>query len=185
MQVKKLQHRIGVTAALLLAGCMSANAQTEEGWKLRPEFTVRENVQIYDTGIVGTAGLRLNEKWTVGILAGKDNMYIDAAPGDIYSVETCAYQRFYIHLGKRDIISLYSDIAVGADWIYDVTGKYHYDGTTGEPIGGERISENPGDVKFVAMWQPGIKLRIVKNIHVFVGPMISTKSLGLHLGLGF
>lgn len=196
--MKKLQQRIVIAAALLLAGGLCADAQTGDGWKLKPEFTIRKNIQIYDEGTIATAGLRLNEKWTVGILAGMDEMYIDAAPGHIRSVETCAYQRFYIHLGKWDVISLYSDIAVGADWIYDVTGKYqnyYYDDKPGETFTGEIISENPGDVKFLAMWQPGIKIRIVKNIHIFAGPMVSAtvdpgygpaiKSLGLHLGLGF
>ncbi|MDO5442764.1 MAG: hypothetical protein Q4G10_03760 [Bacteroidia bacterium] len=185
MMVKRFLLKIWAVALLCVAGGICANAQTESGLKMKPEFTLRESAQIYAMGTEVTGGVRLNDEWTVGLMAGRGEVYVDAAPGHIYSVETCAYQRFYIHLGKRDIISLYSDIAVGADWVYDVTGKYHYDGQTGEPVGGELIDTDPGDVRFLAMWQPGIKLRFYKNIHIFTGPMISTKSLGLHLGVGF
>ena len=185
MIMKNLILRTGIAAVICFSGCICTNAQTESEWKLKPEFTLRESAQIYTMGTEVTGGVRLNNNWTVGLMAGRGEVYVDAAPGHIYSVETCAYQRFYIHLGKRDIISLYSDIAVGADWVYYMTGKYHYDGLTGEPIGEELIHDNPGDVKFLAMWQPGIKIRLYKNIHIFTGPMISTKSMGLHLGIGF
>lgn len=43
-----------------------------------------------------------------------------------------------------------------------------------------------GQIDFVAAWQPGIRIRFWNNIHLFLGPSISTYSwLGLHLGVGF
>lgn len=78
---------------------------------------------------------------------------------------------------------MYSDLALGASWVYKVDGKYWYDDRTGEIIQ-EMISANPGDVHFMATWEPGIRLRFYKNIHLFLGPTISTDCLGLHIGLG-
>ena len=43
---------------------------------------------------------------------------------------------------------------------------------------------NPGDIEFALSWQPGIRIRFYRNIHVFLGPTLGD-SIGLHLGLGF
>ena len=41
------------------------------------------------------------------------------------------------------------------------------------------------DVLFVGGWQPGIRVRCYKNLHIFLGPTLATDCLGLHLGIGF
>ena len=59
-----------------------------------------------------------------------------------------------------------------------------YDGyPSGEKI--EVIDESAGDVKFICGWQPGIRVRFYRNIHLFLGPTLATDCLGLHLGVGF
>ena len=109
--------------------------------------------------------------------------YIDAAPGNIYSVSAGLYLRRYFRLEKSEAAALYSDFAIGAGYIYKVDGKYWYNAQTGEKI--QQIEETPGDVEFAATWQPGIRFRFWKNIHLFLGPTISTNTIGLHLGVGF
>ena len=78
---------------------------------------------------------------------------------------------------------VHSDLYAGAAWIYKVEGKYHMNMQTGEKW--EVLDENPGDMWYVAGWQPGIRVRCYKNLHLFLGPTIATDCLGLHLGIGF
>lgn len=47
------------------------------------------------------------------------------------------------------------------------------------------IEDSPGDIIFAATWQPGIRFRFWRNVHLFLGPTISTNTIGLHLGVGF
>lgn len=47
------------------------------------------------------------------------------------------------------------------------------------------IKENVGDMIFIGGWQPGIRVRCYKNLHLFIGPTIDTECLGAHLGIGF
>lgn len=157
------------------------SADGRRSWK--PEITARAKVGIYTGGQNLSIGARVDDKRTLGLMLGNGHLYVDAAPGDVYAIQTSAYMRRYLHLGKRDIIALYSDLALGASWVYKVSGKYWYDDRTGEIIQ-EMISADPGDVHIMATWEPGIRLRFYKNIHLFLGPTISTDCLGLHIGLG-
>ena len=87
------------------------------------------------------------------------------------------------HFGRRKIFAFYSDLYAGAAWIYGIDGKYHSNLETGEQR--EVINGDVGDVLFVGGWQPGIRVRFYKNLHLFLGPTIATDCLGLHLGIGF
>ena len=46
-------------------------------------------------------------------------------------------------------------------------------------------ADEKGDVQFYLSWQPGIRVRCYKNLHIFLGPTLSTHCLGVHLGIGF
>ena len=184
----------------LLIG-LTASAQTmaddmkiwAEGWKYafstegrkawKPEFTARLYAGFVTEGPAITGGVRIDDKRTLGLMVWQGKTYIDAAPADIYSVSAGLYMRRYFHLGKKDIVALYSDFAVGAGYIYKVDGKYRTNTQTGEIT--EQVDESPGDLAFAATWQPGIRLRFWRNVHLFLGPTISTNTLGLHLGVGF
>ena len=120
-----------------------------------------------------TAGARVNDNLTIGIMAGYGSTYVDAAPGTIYSATIGMYMRYYIHLDKKDVTALYSDVIAGARRIYRVAGE------------GPSILVSPGDVYFNLDWQPGLRIRFYKNIHVFLGPTIGRASVGFHIGLGF
>ena len=170
---------ISMVATLMLF----LNAIPAASQKISPEFTARIDLGIYNGSCNFTGGVRLNDVWTVGLLAGRATTYIDAAPGHIYAINTAAYTRGYIHLGAKDIFALYGDLSIGASWVYKVTGKYAYYGDDIEPR--ELIHENPGDVHFLLSFEPGIRIRIYRNIHIFLGPTISSVTRGIHLGIGF
>lgn len=146
-------------------------AFSPEGRKAwRPEFTLRFNYGLFATGAAFTGGVRVDSKRTLGLMVWQSEIWLDYVPAIVKTVSAGLYMRRYFHLGKRDIIALYSDLAVGAKYVYRASENDHY---------------KKDDVLFTAVWQPGIRLRLLWNVHAFVGPMISTESLGLHFGIGF
>jgi len=193
-------RRLILTAAILFSA-LSVSAQTmaddaklwAEGWKYafspegreqwKPEFTARYYAGFVTEGPAITGGVRIDEKRTLGLMAWQGRTYIDAAPGNVYSVSAGLFMRRYFYVGKKDIVAFYSDFAVGAGYVYKVNGKYWTNTETGEKV--ERIEDNPGDIVFAATWQPGIRVRFWKNLHLFLGPTISTNTIGLHFGVGF
>ena len=112
----------------------------------------------------------MDSKRTLGLMVWQSEIWLDDVPAIVKTVSAGLYMRRYFHLGKRDIIALYSDLAVGAKYVYRASENDRY---------------KKDDVLFTAVWQPGIRLRLLWNVHAFVGPMISTESLGLHFGIGF
>lgn len=159
-------------------------AFSEDGRKnWTPEFTIRYASGLRSVGPFVTGGVRIDEKRTFGLMLGQAETFIDAAPGYLYHIDTHFYMRRYFHLGRQRFISLYSDMSVGASWIYKVSGAYWLDPETGEKI--EEMDEKPGDVWFYASWEPGIKIRFYRNLHLFFGPKIATDCFGIHFGVGF
>lgn len=150
-------------------------------WK--PEFTLRYYTGLTTTGPMLTGGVKVDEKRTFALFVGQGDTYLDYAPGDLYFMSAGLNFRRYWHLGKRKIFAFYSDLYAGAGWIYKIGGKYHGNADTGEQW--EVIDDNVGDVLFVGGWQPGIRVRCYKNLHIFLGPTIATDCLGIHLGIGF
>ena len=157
------------------------SAERRQAWK--PEFTARVYAGFVTEGPAITGGVRVDDKRTLGLMVWQGKTYIDAAPGTVYNVSAGLYMRRYFHLGKKDIVALYSDFAVGAGYVYKVNGKYWENTETGEKT--EMIEDSPGDIIFAATWQPGIRFRFWRNVHLFRGPTISTNTVGLHLGVGF
>ena len=193
-------RKVVLVAALLISAVAHLSAQTMadearawgEGWKYafsqegrknwKPEFTARVYAGLSTEGPAITGGMRIDDKRTLGLMIWQGRTYIDAAPGNIYSVSAGLYLRRYFRLEKSEAAALYSDFAIGAGYIYKVDGKYRYT-QTGERI--QQIEEAPGDVELAVTWQPGIRFRFRKNLHLFLGPTLSTHTVGLHLGVGF
>lgn len=190
--MKKIKSIMAIAACLLFASSSlsaqtlkeSFSAEGRENWK--PEFTLRGNVGIYTGGFAVTGGVRIDEKRTLGLMAGKNvNVYtVNHGYTDVNSFSVALYGRRYFYLGERKIFSLYSDLAIGAAVVTDIEGAYWVD-----PVDGnykkDDISVDKGDVQFLVYWQPGMKLRFYKNLHMFLGPTLSTHCLGVHLGIGF
>lgn len=148
---------------------------------LKPEFTARAK-GIFGGGYDFTAGLRLTDNMTVGILGGKAMAYYDAGPGDVNALNMAAYMRRYIHFGNKDILALYGDLSAGISWVYQVNGKYNYNsGMEPELI----VKENEGDILPLFTFEPGIRVRLIRNVHLFLGPTFSTHCKGIHVGFGF
>lgn len=179
--------------ALLLMASTSLSAQSikesfsvegRENWK--PEVTVRGNVGIYAAGFAVTGGVRIDEKRTLGLMVGKTENVYTITPGytDVNGFSAALYGRRYLHLGERKIFSFYSDLALGAAVVTGMEGAYWVD-----PIDGttkmDDIDVERGDVQFYLSWQPGMRVRFYKNIHLFLGPTFSSHCMGVHLGLGF
>ena len=162
----------------------SFSAEGRKNWK--PEFTVRGNVGIYAAGFAVTGGVRIDEKRTLGLMVGKTENVYTITPGytDVNGFSAALYGRRYFHLGERKIFSLYSDLALGAAFVTDLEGAYWVD-----PVDGvtkkEDISVDKGDVQFYLSWQPGVRVRFFDNVHLFLGPTLSSHCLGVHLGIGF
>ena len=193
-KVLSIFFMLSMMALPLKAQTMAEDAKSwAEGWKYafsregrqewKSEFTARVYAGFVTEGPAVTAGVRIDDKRTLGLMVWQGDTYIDAAPGDIFSVSAGLFMRRYFHLGKKDIVALYSDLALGAGYIYKVNGKYWYNAQTGEKV--QQLEENPGDVVFAATWQPGVRFRVWNNLHLFFGPAISTNTIGFHLGVGF
>ena len=162
----------------------SFSAEGRKNWK--SEVTVRGNLGIYAGGFAVTGGVRIDEKRTLGLMAGKNVNVYTITPGytDVNSFSAALYGRRYFHLGERKIFSFYSDLALGAAFVTDLEGAYWVDpvdGTTKK----EDISVDKGDVQFYVSWQPGVRVRFFDNVHLFLGPTLSLHCLGVHLGIGF
>lgn len=140
-----------------------------KNWKT--EHTLRIRAGFFTEGLMFTSGIRVDEKRTLGLFAGLEDVWDDATPANIYSARLGVTFRRYWHLGERKIFSFYSDLYAGAAYIYKVTNQETY--------------EDKGDILFVGGWQPGVRVRCYRNLHIFLGPTLATDCLGLHLGIGF
>ena len=195
--IKPNKYLLSFISCALVALSVDAQSMTDdlrsvvEGYKYafskegrkewRPEFTIRTYGGLVTGGQAVTGGLRINQNLTLGLMAWRGRSYIDAVPAHVYNVSAGVYMRNYLHLGKHDIIALYNDIALGAEYIYKVDGKYWY--RDGEQV--EMVEHSPGDWNFAGTWQPGLRIRFLKSLHLFLGPTLSTNTVGAHLGLGF
>ena len=188
----KRQRVVMALVALILMASSSLSAQSlkesfsaqgRENWE--SEFTVRGNLGIYAGGFAVTGGVRIDEKRTIGLMVGKNvNVYtIQHGYADINSVSAALYGRRYLHLGERKIFSLYSDLALGAAVVTDMVGAYWIDPVNG--TANKEVSVDKGDVQFYLSWQPGMRVRFFDNVHLFLGPTLSSHCLGVHLGFGF
>ena len=188
-----------IELALLIG--LTASAQTmaddmkiwAEGWKYafsaegrkawKPEFSARLYAGFVTEGPAITGGVRIDDKRALGLMVWQGKTHIDAAPADIYSVSGGLYMRRYFHLGQKDIVALYSDFAIGAGYVYKIDGGYMHNTETGETV--RTTDYEKGQVLFAATLQPGVRFRFWRNLHLFLGPTISTNTVGLHLGVGF
>ena len=184
-----IMKSLAIAACLLFASpTLSAQSLKEsfseegrENWK--PEFTLRGNMGIFTAGITATGGVRIDENRTLGLMLGGHEVFYNAEPATVEYISTCLYFRRYFHLGKRQRAAFYSDFSIGAGWIYEVEQSYWIDPTTGTSNKG--IDDKPGDVYPIISWQPGVRVRYFKNVHLFFGPTLATNCMGVHLGLGF
>ncbi|MBQ5887666.1 MAG: hypothetical protein IIW77_00140 [Bacteroidaceae bacterium] len=167
--------------AVFAMAATEAYAQTDGGeiatetsgkkYDLRPEFTARASAQFFNMDYMVSGGVNVNNKNTFGLMLGYKEVYDDATPADIYAITSSLYYRRYFHLGKRKICAFYIDAYAGVGYVYKVDGAADYYKT--------------GDCGFVFGLEPGFRVRLYRNLHLFLGPTISIHNFGLHLGIGF
>ena len=141
-----------------------------------PEFTVRYTAGLGTMGPSITGGVRVDNKRTFGLKVGHGITWIDALPAKNYSIQAAVVWRRYFYLGEKDVVALYSDLSLGVDCIYKVTSN--------NPAASSKLNK-PGDVSLYVAFEPGVRFRLYKNLHIFVGPTISYNVIGGHLGIGF
>lgn len=151
--------------------CSSLFAQ---GNAITPEFTVRGAGTLFSSSASVSGGVRVNEKTTLGLMLGMGSTTINAVPGTYNYNRVCLYARRYHHLGEKQRFSIYNDFVVGGGMISKVTPG----------LEAARPEYSKGRLEPYLAWQPGIRVRIYKNLHFFVGPVIDTDSFGVHVGLG-
>lgn len=154
---------------LLSVPAMAQEKTDEEGKKLSGEFTARYRVGFFTEGPMITGGIRMDEKHTVGIFLGHEELWDDATPANIYSYRAGLVYRW--NNGRRKAVSFYSEIYAGAGYVYKVDGV--------------DTDNSLGDLLFVGGWQPGVRFGVYNNFHIFLGPTFGTDCIGLHLGFGF
>lgn len=148
----------------------------EKKYNLRPEFTARATAQFFHMDYTVSGGVNVNNKNTYGLMLGYKEMYDGAAPADMYAITSSLYYRHYFHLGKRQVCAFYIDANVGACWVY----KTNY-----RP--GDDCLVEAGDCGLILSVEPGFRVRLYKNLHIFLGPTASLGlgNFGLHFGIGF
>ena len=157
-------------------------AFSKEGMKeWKPEFTLRESGGFFTGRWMVTGGVRVDEKRSFALYLGQGNQWIDHAPANVFSIRTGVSFRRYWHLGSRKTFAFYNDLSFGMGWVYKINGGYQE-----TPDGNiYRISDEVGDMLFEGLWQPGVRVRFYKNIHIFFGPLLATDCVGVHWGIGF
>lgn len=152
-------------------------AFSEEGrqnWK--PEFTARAYGGFYEAGVALSAGVRIDNRRTLGILVAKAEMGSASSDTEYFTKIMATYRRYY-HIGKRERFAFYSDMNFGVG----IVNKVEL-GPTAEL---EEYHSKPGDWGPMLEWQPGIRLRLIGNSHISLGPSLSPTHFGLHIGVGF
>ena len=145
------------------------SAEGRKNW--RPEITARVSQGFFYDNKAFTAGIRIDDKRTFGLMLGLDQTHEDAIPAaDSYSYFAGLYMRRYFHTGKRQRFSFYSDIAIGGGRVYKATPG---------------ADEQKGDIVPFCTLQPGVRIRFWKNTQLFLGPYVGLTDFGLHVGIGF
>ena len=150
-------------------------AFSKEGMKeWKPEFTLKRSGGFFTERRMVTGGVRVDEKRSFALYLGQGNKWIDHVPAHVFSIRTGISFRRYWHLGARKTFAFYNDLSAGIGWVNKIDGDIY-----------NRISEKVGDILFEVLWQPGVRVRFYKNIHMFFGPTLATDCIGVHWGIGF
>lgn len=156
-----------------------------KNWK--PEVTARLGLTIYSGFEAGTLGVRVNDRSTFGLMGLRGSVYYDAYPAHTYWAGGALYARRTLPLDRRAIVSISNELTAGVGYFYKVTGDKDFTYTTPDGItyvheGFHRTKE--GDTLPIIGWQPAMKVRIYRNLHIFLGAYISTYGKGAILGIG-
>lgn len=144
----------------------------------RPEFSLRTNVLFLHGSIDLTAGIRTSPNKVFGIGGGWGQAFLIFGPEPQerptgQCMTAYLYHRHYVPLGHRQGIFLYSDLACGGRYLYQLSNWY-VPGVDGPDVA------NTWSWWFA--WQPGITFSLWGKSNAFVGLSLGT-TFGLHLGI--
>ena len=163
---------------LFLLASLGTYAQDERKHELSSEFTACGYAGFFNNGYRVSCGVNIDGKRSAGLMLGYHDSYHDDAPGDVYSIVTALYYRRFFPFGKHGGFAFYVGAYAGAGWVYKVDEVVH-DG------GESMIDQKAGDVVPVLGLQPGLRIRLYRNMHISLGPSIATDCVGVHFGIGF
>ena len=150
------------------------SAEGRKNWK--PEFTARGSMGFYEIQKSFSVGIKVDEYRTLGIMYAESESGSSSSDTDYYS-KVMAHFRRYFPLGKKGTFAFYGDVNLGVAIVTKVE--------LGPMADKEEFHEKPGNVWPMVELQPGIRLRLFGNAHIFFGPSITSVHTGLHIGVGF
>ena len=160
------------------------SAEGRKEWK--PEFSLRANVMLFDGSVILTGGIRTSQNKVFGMGAGwgQNFFIVGPEPGNVTGqrVNFFVYHRHYIPLGHRMNFSLYSDIMLGARYVYALSDWYMENGYQRTPTSEPEWPILPGDWRGWISWEPGIAFHLWGKSNFFIGPSIGP-TIGLHAGI--
>ena len=160
------------------------SAEGRKEWK--PEFSLRANAMLFDGSVILTGGIRTSQNKVFGMGAGwGQNFYIlGPVAGNVTGqrVNFFVYHRHYIPLGHRKNFSLYSDIMLGARYVYALSNWYMENGYQRTPTSEPEWPILPRDWGVWISWEPGIAFHLWGKSNFFIGPSIGP-TIGLHAGI--
>ena len=160
------------------------SAEGRKEWK--PEFSFRVNAMLFDGSVILTGGIRTSQNKVFGMGAGWGQNFFIVGPeaGNVTGqrVNFFVYHRHYIPLGHRKNFSLYSDIMLGARYVYALSDWYMENGYQSTPTSEPEWPILPGDWRVWISWEPGIAFHMWGKSNFFIGPSIGP-TIGLHAGI--
>ena len=142
----------------------------------RPEATLR-HINAFGglDGFEASLGARIDDKRTFGVAAGLPEVTYSGSQTEAEAVTAGLYFRRYFHVGSRDIIAFYGDLTLGAICFTRVYSTN---------IEGKSPVVQKGQFEPWVCFEPGVRVRIWRNLQVFAGPSLGPDCLGLHVGIG-
>ena len=160
------------------------SAEGRKEWK--PEFSLRVNAMLFDGSVILTGGIRTSQNKVFGMGAGWGQNFFIVGPeaGNVTGqrVNFFVYHRHYIPLGHRKNFSLYSDIMLGARYVYALSDWYMENGYQSTPTSEPEWPILPGDWRVWISWEPGIAFHMWGKSNFVIGPSIGP-TIGLHAGI--
>ena len=150
------------------------SAEGRKNWM--PEFTARASMGFYEVQKSFSAGIKVDDYRTIGIMYAQSVSGSSSSDTD-YLSKVMAHYRRYFPRGKKGTLAFYSDLNLGVAIVTKVK--------LGPFADKEEYHAKPGDWGPMLEWQPGIRLRLFANAHIFLGPSITFGHTGLHIGVGF
>ena len=145
-------------------------AQTDDGRRWSPEFSVKAFVSIYHSSYDITAGARINYS-VFGLGSGYGTEYWDAYPANVKKIPLYCFCRQYIPIGEYKRFLLFGEVTLGGECVYKISGNAHY---------ATDFKQTP-----YCYWRtsftPGIALRLFEKSSIYIAPTFESINFFGHM----